>query len=118
MAQVNMPQRTNDTNQLLTLGGGVTGALLGGPSGALMGASAGQTAGGLINSGQIPAQTVESSGQAEAMARRQQQLAQDNLNTLKQAQAALPQLPENVRQQYAPAIIKARMMEEQSRGMS
>jgi hypothetical protein len=52
------------------------------------------------------------------MMRRQQQLSQDNLATLKQAEAALPQLPESLRQQYAPAIVQARSMEMAKRGMA
>jgi hypothetical protein len=51
------------------------------------------------------------------MARKQQQMGQDNLAVLKQAEAHLPTLPEDLRQQYGPPIIQARMAEQQRRGM-
>lgn len=115
MAQVMIPQKRDSTGQALQLGGAIAGASAG-PSGALTGYSAGGAASSFLQKPQP--QGVESSGQAAAMARRQQQLAQDNLETLKQAEASLPALPEHLRQEYAPAIIQARMLEEQQRGLA
>jgi hypothetical protein len=119
MAQVIRPQnQNNDLSNLLTIGGAVIGAGSG-PGGAAAGAGLGQMAGGIMQPQQPPQQNPESGGgQASAMARRQQQMSQDNLATLKQAEAALPSLPEGLRQQYSPAIIRARMMEQQNRGMA
>ena len=117
MAQVNVPQKRDDTNALLQIGGAALGAYAtgGSPQGAMAGASAGGMIGGLNQKPQN--QPVQAEGQAAAMARRQQQMAQDNLQVLKQAEAQLPSLPEPVRQQYAPAIVQARMLEEQKRGL-
>lgn len=119
MAEVIRPNRQeNSLNSLLTVGGGVIGAAYGGGLGAaLTGAGAGQMAGGLLNGQKSPQQNIPLNSQASAMARRQQSMSQDNLATLKQAEATLPQLPESLRQQYAPAIVQARMLEQQKRGI-
>lgn len=119
MAQVNRPQvQNNDLSNLLTIGGAAIGGIAGGPQGALTGAGAGQMAAGVLAPPQAQAPMADNGGsQAAAMARRQQQMSQDNLATLKQAEANLPHLPEDLRQQYGPSIIRARMMEEQKRGM-
>ena len=118
MAQVNRPQkRPDELNSLLTIGGGVAGvAAGGGVSGALAGAGAGSTVGGIVNPEQ-PQQEAVPAPQAGALQRRQQQLSQDNLALLKRSEASLPSLPEPLRQQYGPAIIQARMMEEKRRGL-
>lgn len=127
MAQVLMPQKKNNDSELFQLAGGIAGGILGtgvgGPgagtaAGAALGSQLGGTAGNLLtqtpSQGQSP--SIGGEGQAAAMARRQQQMSQDNLATLKQAEGQLPQLPEELRQQYAPAIVQARMMEEKKRG--
>jgi hypothetical protein len=127
--QVIAPQVKNNsvTRDLLTIGGGVVGGVLGAAAGgvgavpgAAAGATVGQMAGGLVAPDQEQTQALPQSGagEAAAMARKQQQMSQDNLATLKQAEAALPQLPEGLRQQYAPAIVQARMMEQQQRGLA
>jgi len=117
---VMQPQRRrSETGDILTLGGGILGAIGGGgPGGAVAGANIGQTVGAMSEppntNANVPGGSNQS--QAEAMARRQQQMAQDNLQILKNAEAALPMLPESLRQEYAPGIIRARMMEERARG--
>lgn len=120
MAQVIRPQVPDDNllKNVLTIGGGIAGAVYGGPGGAVAGAGAGQLAGGILSPQKPPQENPQSGGgEAAAMTRKQQQMSQDTLGTLKQAEASLPTLPENLRQQYAPAIIQARMLEEQKRGM-
>ncbi len=125
MAQVIRPQpRDSGFKELLALGGGVAGGVIGGSAGgvgAVPGAAAGvgigQTAGSILDPNKPQQENPQAGGQASAMARRQAQMSQDNLATLKQAEASLPSLPEELRQQYAPAIIRARMMEQQARGI-
>lgn len=105
------PQRKSDgLNELLTIGGGVLGAAYGGPSGAIAGAGAGQMAGGILNPPQQDQQPVEAGSESSAMQRRLTSQTQDNLGILQKSEAALPSLPESLRQQYAPAIIRARML--------
>lgn len=118
MAQVIRPQpQQGDLNQLLSVGGAIAGGVVGGLPGAAAGAGIGQMAGGLLNPAQGPAPSAGGGdSEAAAMARRQQQQSQDNLATLKQAEATLPSLPESLRQQYAPAIVQARMLEQQRMG--
>lgn len=127
MAQVVMPQRrqAGDLSNLLGIGGAVTGGIIGGagtggtPQGAMMGATAGyglgQAAGNVLTPQQQQQQSLPQT-EMEALRRRHAQLNTDNLAILKQAEAQLPSLPEELRQQYAPAIIQARMAEEQRRG--
>ncbi len=115
MAQINRATPSSSgLNDLLTIGGGAAGAYYGGPMGAAAGMGAGQAAGGILNAPPPQAPSVPQ-GDSAAMARRQMQESQDNLAILKQAEASLPSLPENLRQQYAPAIIEARMKAEQDR---
>ena len=121
MAQVirPQPQNNNGLNEILPIAGAVVGGIYGGPQGAVAGAGAGQMAGGILNPQKPGAPTADSGGsEAAAMARKQAQMGQDNLEVLKQAEAHLPSLPEDMRQQYAPAIIQARMLEQQKRGMA
>lgn len=115
MAQVIRPQTDsgNDLRNLLTIGGAVVGGVYGGAPGAAAGAGLGQMAGGMLAPQQSPQQNPQGGSEAAAMARRQAQMSQDNLGALKQAEATLPSLPENLRQEYAPAIVKARMMAQQ-----
>lgn len=121
MAQVNLPaKRSSQAPTLFGLAGAVAGAASGGGiPGAMAGASVGQTAGGLLTAQNAPPPTVGGgNSEAMAMARKNQQSAQDNLAVLKKAEADLPGLPEDLRQQYSPAIIQARMLEEQKRGLA
>lgn len=117
MAQVIRPQKKDDTGEMFQLGGAGIGAVLGGPAGAMTGAGVGGTAAGILAPQQPPAQSLGGGGgsEAAAMARKQQQMSEDNLSTLKNAEASLPGLPESLRQQYTPAIVQARMLEEQRR---
>lgn len=113
MPQVIMPQQQpSGLSSILPVAGAVGGAAYGGLPGAAAGAGLGSLAGGMVDPKQ-PTQQFPSSGnsEADAMARRSQQ--QDPLATLKQAEAALPSLPEHIRQQYAPAITQARVLAEQ-----
>jgi len=117
MAQINrVAPRDSGISQLLTIGGAVGGAFAGNP---MAGAGAGQMAAGFIDQPKAPTPMVgEGGSEAAAMARKQQEMSTDNLATLKQAEATLPTLPENLRQQYAPAIVQARLLEQQKRGIS
>lgn len=120
MAQVIRPQKpSGGLGEVLGIGGAVIGGIMGGGApGAAAGAGVGQTAGNMLEPPEAPQQPVNSSlSEANAMKRRQEQLATDNLAVLKQAEASLPSLPEDMRQQYSPAIIQARMLEQQRRGM-
>lgn len=112
MPQVISPQpQPSGLSSILPLAGMAIGSF-GGPGGAAAGSTIGSVAGGMVDptrqSQQLP---TSGNSEADAMARRSQQ--QDPLTTLKQAEAVLPNLPENIRQQYAPAITQARVMAEQ-----
>lgn len=110
--QVMMPQPQNSDGQIFQVGGTVIGGALGGTPGAAVG---GMVGGGVSPQPPRPQalQTSDNGSQADAMMRRSQQLTQDNMQTLTQAEAALPTLPEDLRQQYAPAITQARMLQQQ-----
>jgi len=113
--QVKHPSIGQDLSNIGTLiGAYVTGS----PQGAMAGSSAGNMIGNFFESDKGPRNTPMvpvRSAEANAMSRRGEQLSQDNLTTLASAESYLPQLPEDLRQQYAPAIIQARMLEEQRR---
>ena len=95
----------------------------GGIGAAVTGASTGAGLGGVLqgavssNDQQRQPGIPQQPSQAYAMSQRQQKLSQDNLATLQQAESQLPRLPEQLRQQYAPAVIQARMLEERQRGL-
>jgi len=55
--------------------------------------------------------------QNTALSRRLDKLNTDNLASLRQAEEATMRLPEPLRQQYLPPLVKARMLEEQNRGV-
>ena len=123
-----MPQKKqNNMGQYLQAGGAIAGGIIGSIvpgagtiAGATAGAALGGVAGGLADASQkqdAPSGVPQQPSQAYAMSQRQQKLSQDNLATLQQAEAGLPQLPEHLRQQYAPAVIQARMLEERQRGL-
>jgi len=89
---VTIPQNKGkeDLGKLLAIGGAVAGGfgvggLAGGLSGAAQGLALGQAAGSLLSSNQAP--------EAMGMQRRTQQLDQNNLGQLREAQAALASLP-------------------------
>lgn len=126
MANYMMPQRNNknETGIIQGLGsiaGGVAGAFIGGPAGAATGASLGSQGGGMLGqmSQKDPAsqpQAVQSQGLASAMQRRQSTMDTDNLSTLRRAEEAAVNLPEQDRQQVVPVLTRARIMEENKRG--
>ncbi len=132
MAQINVPQKRAGSNNAAmgpaigTIGGAIVGGFLGGPAGAGLGASLGGSAGTI--GGEVAANSQGGGGstsipnnvgqsQLSAMSRRQQAQSQDSLAALTEAEAALPHLPEPLRQEYAAPIIQARMMEQRNRGI-
>jgi hypothetical protein len=125
MAGVYVPQKKNPVQELFQIGGtvagGIVGGIAGGPPGAVGGAVAGNALGGFAGQQASPTKQMPGSsggGESAAMARAAQMKSQDSLASLKQAEAALPQVPEAVRQQYAGPIIQARMLEERKRGIA
>lgn len=125
MPPVMMPQKKdNGMGSLLTIGGAVAGGVAGSVvpgagtiAGAGLGATLGGAAGGLLSSQQAGGQGSPNS-EMGAMQRRSDQMGTDNLASLKAAELQLPSLPENLRQQYAPPIIQARMLEQQRQGIA
>lgn len=119
MAKVLMPQQKNWTDYLGPAGqvvGGAIGAVIGGPAGALAGAGAGGMGGSLAKFGLDEATGEEKKLQAAAIAnnttvtpamQRLQQLENDPVLQIRAAQAALPALPESMRQEYQPALEEA-----------
>jgi hypothetical protein len=117
MAQVIMPpKKENGFGQILPIAGAVVGGIFGGgPAGAATGYSLGGAASNILSSNQSQQQPLQTSG---ALQRRQDQLNQpDNLTALRNAEQAAAYLPERQRQSYLPAIVTARRLEEQQRGM-
>ena len=93
--------------------GGVAGAMTGSPvaavQGAATGAGIGGMAGGMIDPGrqgsvQQPQQSQGIQMQQGAIDRRLGEIQQNPHFALQQAKAALPQLPQELQQQYAPTI--------------
>jgi hypothetical protein len=112
--------------EILPLAGAVVGGVIGGGAsggaGALSGAGAGyglgSAASNLLGANQQQQLGVQQAGGGSALERRQIQLNQpDNLTALRNAEAAAAYLPERQRQSYLPAIVTARRLEEQQRGM-
>lgn len=102
-----------------TAAGATTGATLGGAlTGAATGSALGGTLGGLASRGPEGGGIPQGGSELAAMTRRHQQLGQDNLATLSQAEKHLTSLPEGLRQQYAAPIIQARMLEQRQRGLA
>lgn len=103
-----------------TAGAGAAGGAGAIGAGAMQGFGAGSAAGSLLGLAENKKGALQQSGGNElaAMARKQAQASQDTLGSLKQAEAALPQLPEGLRQAYAEPIIKARMLAERERGIA
>lgn len=125
MAQVYMPEKKSN-NGIFQLGGAIVGGVLGGyatesPQGAMAGATAGAGLGGLAGqqiSPDKPQPQPLASNTGSAMERRRQQLENDPLMQLKQAEVAVAKAPEPVQTEYGPAIQRARMLEEQRRGIA
>jgi len=108
------------------IGGGIAG-LAGGPAGVITGASAGASLGGTVGGMVDPAKAATQSGGEQvggvepvdqsAMARRLGKSQQDRLAVLRQSEAALAQLPKELREEYAAPIVAATMQEEKRRAM-
>jgi hypothetical protein len=108
------------------IGGGLAG-LAGGPAGVITGASAGASLGGTVGGMVDPAKAATQSGGEQvggvepvdqsAMARRLGKSQQDRLAVLRQSEAALAQLPKELREEYAAPIVAATMQEEKRRAM-
>ena len=120
MAQVMVPpkNKNSELGQILPVAGAVVGGIYGGGIG---GASAGDALGGaasnLLGANQQQQLGVQQQG-GSALERRQMQLDQpDNLTALRNAETAAAYLPEKQRQSYLPAIVAARRLEEQQRGI-
>lgn len=110
---INVPQPQNNDSALFSIIGAVGGGLATQSlQGASAGANIGQAAGSIVSPNNQTA-SVGAGNQSEAMARRSQADAANSLQALRQAELALPALPEAQRQEYAPTIIQARMMAEQ-----
>ena len=127
MANVMMPNKKGSTQQAMsnagTIIGGVVGGVYGGPAGAVEGAGAGGAIGdkvGGVLGGNAPApQAVQAKGEGsgDAMKRRMEPQEAPAV-TLEKADEALQQLPPQYGEQYGPMIRRARMLEEQQRGIA
>jgi hypothetical protein len=122
------PGEESKASKYGALGGAAVGGLLGLKAGSpVAGAAAGSSLGGLVGgmfgeptpgtrSEQFEIQPMETSGD-NAMARKLASARQDRLALLRQAEASLPQLPPELREQYADTIVRATMEEEKRRAM-
>jgi hypothetical protein len=108
------------------IAGGVAGAMTGTPMGVIGGASAGASLGGSIGGAVDPATAGGRSGGGQAgyvqqdesaMQRRLGKSQEDRLAVLRQSEAALAQLPKELREEYAAPIVAATMAEEKKRAM-
>jgi uncharacterized protein YcfJ len=108
------------------IAGGVVGGIYGGPGGAMAGASAGSslggTVGGMIDPGEAAKEGSTPQAQAvdveeNAMQRRLGEAKQNRLAILRNAESALAQLPQQLREEYAGPIIQATMAEEKRKSM-
>lgn len=117
MAEINRrPQQDSGFGDALKVGGAVAGGIVGagaGGVGAIPGAAAGAgvggLAGGIIDPAKPPPTTVGS--ESGAMGRRMQSMqGSDTLNQLQNAESSLASLPPELREVYAPNIIKARLV--------
>lgn len=122
MSKVLMPNSRNGTADSLQTGGtivgGVVGGIYGGPAGAAEGASAGGAIGGKVGgvlggNAQTP-QAVSSDVKSGPMARRMEEPGVE----LQKADQALSQLPPQYQDQYGPMIRRARMLDEQQKGIA
>jgi len=114
----------------LSVFGGVAGGVIGGIAGGPMGAIGGAGAGGGLGStlGEMfdpdkpgePGQARVIQGQEideNAMQRRLGEAKQNRLAILRNAESALAQLPQQLREEYAGPIIQATMAEEKRKAM-
>jgi hypothetical protein len=127
MAQVLIPQKKDDTNNLLTIGGAVVGGIMGGPPGAMLGAQAGGLAGSTLNpekAGPAPVQATvaeaPSATDSNAVRRRLDSLNQNPVQQLTAAQEALKYQPKETQKQYMDTINQALILaqRDQRRGMA
>ena len=115
MGRINQIQPSQNSNgALLSIAGQLAGTALGGPVG---GAVGGMVGGKLAGSGTPQAPQATGASESDAMRRRIEQNNENNLSTLMQAEQTLPSLPEDMRQEYGPAIVQARILEQRKRGM-
>jgi hypothetical protein len=120
MSQVMMPQKKSNSG-IFQLGGALAGGILaspGGPGAIAGGAAAGASLGGLAGGALSPEKAAPQAIQSNAMNRRMAQIESDPLNQLRNAETALASVPPPVKAEYAPAIQRARMLEEQRRGLA
>lgn len=129
MAQIITPQRkpSSDGADIGEIGGAIIGGVMGAAAGgvgaapgALAGAQIGKMGGGMLDNQQnqsgpqaaptLPTQPAQPAYGADAMQRRQQDMETDKVGTLQAAEQAAYQLPEQDRQQYLPALTRARML--------
>lgn len=120
MAGISIPQRkpNNQLGQLLTIGGMAAGAALGGPAGAATGGSLGGMIGGLQAQNQSAGPAQVGRQNDSAMQRRMLANQEDRLQALREATLALPQLPPEMRQEYAKPLLTAYTAEAKSRGVN
>lgn len=131
MPQIIQPQvpdrKAQDQKSLFKIAGAVVGGVVGGyfgnAPGAIAGAGAGASLGDQAGSMLVKDDTnkvtpsIQPGQQSQALARRQQQLETDNLTQLRDAEQAAAQLPEEQRQRVLPTLTRARLMEQQQRGV-
>jgi hypothetical protein len=137
MKQVQKIQKRGETKEgkksdlaaPMTAVGGIVGGVLGmkgGPMGVIGGATAGSQAGSTIGQMIDPDEKAVEEGMAQAQAldveenamqRRLGEAKQNRLAILRNAESALAQLPQQLREEYAGPIIQATMAEEKRKAM-
>jgi hypothetical protein len=124
MSQVLIPQKKDDTQMLMTLGGAVAGGFAGDP---MTGAQAGSMLGGVVAEDQAkqsmnPQYSASQGGpsQSSAMARRLETIQTSPVQQLSQAQAALKAQPPDVQKQYMDTVNQALILaqRDQRRGQA
>lgn len=122
ISQVRKPGSAGGSTAGTILGkvaGAGLGFLIGGPGGALTGASVGGEIGGIGGGASDPGRAAAQSNPVAtpegAIQRRLATQGDDTLTTLRQSALALPELPEELRQQVAPTIMQAYAMAHQQR---
>lgn len=111
MPQINIPQRKDNLAGLGAIG--AVAGFVAPPVGAAIGAA--QIAGNL--SKPKPVTPIPQDNKSSAMMRRMDDLKQDNLMQLQEAQASLKTLPPDLQKQYAEPLATATMLEKQQRGL-
>jgi hypothetical protein len=119
--------------QFLKLAGAVVGGAagfaggggpLGAAQGAVVGGSAGEMVGGIVDPVKEKVVTERPTDfgarpqTSAAIQRRSEQLTQDNLQLLEQAEVAAQELPEQERQILLPNLTQAKLLERKKRGIA